>query len=178
MGLRASGVVVVSVITGVWVANATEREKPLLGGPASREVSALEAHFAARPGDAEAARALEQGYVDAHQPGLALALFDAASPAIRGDVRLRHAYGRALVDEGRSDEALAVEEEIVGTCSPVVEGSPAPAGCDSVLLASAVRRAGILLELVRLGVTDAQAHPEASLVAYRNATREARVTLQ
>lgn len=178
MGLRAGGLMVVSVIVCLWLVNGTEREKSLLGGRAFQEVKALEANFAAHPQDAESARALAQGYLEAHQPGLAIVLFEGAPPSMRSDVRLRHAYGRALVDEGRSDEALAVETQIVGQCTPFAEGSAAPAGCDSVLLASAVRRAAILLELVRLGVTDAQAHPEASLVAYRNATREARVTLQ
>jgi len=50
--------------------------------------------------------------------------------------------------------------------------------CDAVLLASAMRRTDILRELVALGVEDAQAHPEMSLVAYQNATREARVMVQ
>jgi hypothetical protein len=78
------------------------------------------------------------------------------------------------VDGGRCDDALAVEQRVVDRCSPLVSGS-AVAGCDPVLLASAMRRADILRELVSLGVQDAQAHPEASLVAYQNATREARV---
>jgi hypothetical protein len=41
-----------------------------------------------------------------------------------------------------------------------------------------MRRADILRELVSLGVEDAEAHPEASLVAYQNATREARVAVE
>jgi hypothetical protein len=41
-----------------------------------------------------------------------------------------------------------------------------------------MRRTDILHELVALGVEDAQAHPEMSLVAYQNATREARVMVQ
>ena len=43
---------------------------------------------------------------------------------------------------------------------------------------TATRRADILRELVSLGVEDAQAHPEMSLVAYQNATREARIAVQ
>jgi hypothetical protein len=46
------------------------------------------------------------------------------------------------------------------------------------LLTSASRRIGILSELVALGVEDAEAHPEAARLAYLNATRDARVTLQ
>jgi hypothetical protein len=62
---------------------------------------------------------------------------------------------------------------------PVADRSPtAPSepGCDALLLASAVRRASILKELVALGVEDTRAQPEESFVAYQNATREARVT--
>jgi hypothetical protein len=51
-------------------------------------------------------------------------------------------------------------------------------GCDSFLLASAMRRTDILRALVSLGVEDAEAHPEAMLIAYQNATREARVMVQ
>ena len=47
-----------------------------------------------------------------------------------------------------------------------------------MILASATRRVGILRELVSRGVEDAQAHPEETLVAYQNATREARVMVQ
>jgi hypothetical protein len=66
----------------------------------------------------------------------------------------------------------------VAACRPLADGSAAPDGCDSLLLASAMRRAAILRELVSLGVEDAQERPEMSLVAYQNATREARVTVQ
>jgi hypothetical protein len=47
-----------------------------------------------------------------------------------------------------------------------------------VLLAAAMRRTDILGQLVSLGVQDAQAHPEEAMVAYQNATREARVMVQ
>ena len=40
------------------------------------------------------------------------------------------------------------------------------------LRASATRRAEILEQLVQLGVEDANAHPEASSLAYQNATRQ------
>jgi hypothetical protein len=41
-----------------------------------------------------------------------------------------------------------------------------------------MRRADILRQLVSLGVEDAEAHPEEALLAYQNATREARVMVQ
>jgi hypothetical protein len=50
--------------------------------------------------------------------------------------------------------------------------------CDAWLIASARRRADILEELVGLGVEDARAQPEASAVAYHNATREVRLAVR
>jgi hypothetical protein len=141
-------------------------------------VRTLEANAAAHPADVEATRALAQAYLDARQPGLAIVLVEGARPDVRADVRVEHVYARALVDEGRNDEALAVENGVVASCRPVADGATAPAGCDAVLLASAMRRTDILRELVSLGVEDAPAHPEETFVAYQNATREARVAVQ
>jgi hypothetical protein len=166
----------------------TQHEKPVLAASASESVRALEASVESNPSDPEATRALAQAYLDVRQPGMAIVLVETARPEVKVRPWVQHAYARALVDAGRSDEALAIEEHVVATCSPVVDVgssaerqmslSAAAAGCDPVLLASATRRADILRELVSLGVKDAEAHPEASLVAYQNATREARVMVE
>jgi len=178
MGLRAYGVVVLSMLTGLWIMSGTQRERPILAAIAFEAVRALEANAAARPNDPTATRTLAQAYLDARQPGLAVALVEAAARTASTDVRVRHVYARALVDEGRNGDALAVEADVVAACKPLTDGVPAPPGCDPVLLASSMRRVDILRELVKLGVSDTLAHPEMSLVAYQNATREARVTLQ
>jgi len=178
MGLRAYGVAVLAAAAVLWAMSGTEREKPVLASSAPEAVRALELGAAAHPSDAEATRALAQAYLDAHQPGLAVVLVEGARPVVRSDVRVQHVFARALVDEGRSEEALAAESGVVASCRPVADGAPAPAGCDAVLLASAMRRTDILRELVSLGVEDAPAHPEMTLVAYQNATREARVAVQ
>jgi hypothetical protein len=178
MGLRAYGVAVLAAAGVLWAMSGTEREKPLLAATAPEQVRALEAAAVARPDDLAARRGLAQAYLEAHQPGLAIVLVESSSPAIRGDARMQHVYARALVDAGRNDEALTVESHVVNTCRPLAEGGIAPDGCDPVLLASAMRRADILRELVSMGVEDAQAHPEMSALAYQNATREARVVVQ
>jgi hypothetical protein len=156
----------------------TQRERPVLAATASESLRALEAEVAAHPADVDPTRALAQAYLDARQPGLAVVLVEGARPAVHDDVRVQHVYARALVDEGRNEEALSVEKRVVASCRPLAEGGAALPGCDPVLLASAMRRTDILRELVSLGVEDAQAHPEMSLVAYQNATREARVMVQ
>jgi hypothetical protein len=156
----------------------TLRERPLVASPGPSSVLAVEERAASHPGDPLATRDLAQAYLDAHQPGLAVVWIEAAPPAVRNDVRVRHVAARALVDQGRNDEALALEREVVAACSATASDTWSSTGCDSVLVASAIRRASILQALVSLGVEDAQAQPEASLIAYRNATREARVWVE
>ena len=181
MGLRAFGIAVASALAILWATSGTQRERALLSdGPgAADRVRACEASAAAHPDDPEAARALAQAYLDASQPGLALGVLEALPAALRDDPRTGHLYARALLDQGRNDAALAVEANVVASCMPVADREPTVGsgpGCDALLLASAVRRASILKELVALGVEDTRAQPEESFVAYQNATREARVT--
>jgi hypothetical protein len=178
MGLRAYGVAMVAAVATLWIMSGTQREKPLLAATEPDAVRVLEANAVAHPGNPEANRALAQAYLDARQPGLAIVLVEGAAANVRDDVRVRHVYARALVDEGRNDEALTVEKGVLAACQPLTLGQKGAPGCDSTLLASAMRRTDILGELVAQGVEDAQAHPEASLVAYQNATREARVVVQ
>lgn len=178
MGARVYGVAVLAAGGLLWAMSGTPKEKPVLAAAEPQGVRALEFNAAAHPESAESTRALAQAYLDVRQPGLAIVLVEGAAPTVHDDVRVQHVYARALVDEGRNDEALAVEGGVVARCHPVAEGAPAPSGCDGVLLASAMRRSDILRELVSMGVEDAQAHPEMSLVAYQNATREARVMVQ
>jgi hypothetical protein len=186
MAARTFGVAVVSLVAAAWVSAAPQREKPLLasGEPASlaalssARVRDLESSVALHRDDAAVTRALAQAYVDARAPGLAVALIERAPAPVRDDVRTRHSLARALLDQGRGERALRVERAVLATCLPIADGSGPVAGCDPTLLASASRRIGILSELVALGVEDAEAHPEAARLAYLNATRDARVTLQ
>jgi hypothetical protein len=178
MSLRAYGTAVLVAASSLWAMSGPEREQPVLAAGAPEALRALEASVASHPADADDTRALAQAYLDAHQPGLAVVLVEGAPAAVRYRVRVEHVYARALIDEGRNDEALDVERRVVATCRGLAEGDSAPADCDTVLLVSALRRTDILRELLSLGVKDARAQPEASLVAYQNATREARVAVE
>jgi hypothetical protein len=172
------GVTVLLGASALWAMSGTLRERPLVALPGPSSVMVVEQRAATHPGDPLATRDLAQAYLDAHQPGLAVVWIEAAPPTVRNDVRVRHVAARALVDQGRNDEALALEREVVAACSATASDTWSSTGCDSVLVASAIRRASILQALVSLGVEDAQAQPEASLIAYRNATREARVWVE
>jgi hypothetical protein len=175
-----------TIVAGVVAASAilatsgVEREHPLLGGPLAGAVRDREARAAVTPGDPDATRALAQAYLDVEQPGLAVALLRdrAAAEGDTDGVAVRHLYARALMEDGKGQDALVVEEQVVRACAPLADAKAAPAGCDTTLFALAIRRVEILRELAAMGVTDVRAYPQASLVAYQNATREVRATLQ
>jgi hypothetical protein len=164
----------------LWMASGTEREQAVLAPPGDACTVAsvraamvgLEADVASSPNDDAKLRTLAQAYLDAHAPGLALAVMERAPDSVRIRSKVQHLYARALLEEGHAQDALAVEKTVLRTCM-TTEGV-----CDAWLIASARRRADILEELVGLGVEDARAEPEASAVAYHNATREARLAVR
>jgi hypothetical protein len=178
MGMRGWNVAVLVAVAATWLASGTQRERPVVEDPArAHRVAQLEAEVAANPADAAEVRQLAQAYLDTGASGLAVSVIESAPASTRGDARLEHAYARALVEQGRNQDALAAERSVITACMPDSHGN-LTSGCDTWLIASATRRADILKELVNLGVEDAQAQPEASLVAYHNATREARVEIR
>jgi hypothetical protein len=177
MAMSGWSVAVLMAASALWLASGVQREHPVLSVGASATLERLEAQVAAHPENAVALRDLSQSYLEARAPGLAMSLIEHAPVVVRADPRVDHAYARALLDEGRAEEALAVERHVLDMCAGAATPGHDSRGCDTWLIASATRRADILRELVQLGVEDAQAHPEASAVAYQNATREARLSV-
>jgi hypothetical protein len=183
MSLRLWNGMILAAMAAMWMASGTQREKPVLAD-ASDAVRALESTVARAPADSVELRKLAQAYLDAGAPGLALAAIERAPVSVRVDPRVEHVYARALLEQGRSDDALYAERRVLATCTRL--GGPDGTGaagssrgvCDTWLTASATRRAEILQQLVELGIEDAQADPEASAVAYHNATREARLAIR
>jgi hypothetical protein len=170
-GLRALNTVLLVAAFGLLLASGTQREKSVLAPGHEDAVRALEAHYAAHH-DAGSLRALAQGYLDASAPGLAVAVVEGAPKALQHDVRVEHTYARALIDSGRASDALVAEQDVLRTCDKDAER------CNAWLYASATRRADILKELEKLGIEDAQAHPESAAIAYHAVTREARLMIQ
>ena len=177
-GLRALNTVLLVLAFALLLASGTQREKAVLAPGHEATVRGLEARYAMRH-DAASLKDLAQGYLDAGAPGLAVAAIEAAPTDVRHDIYVEHTYARALIDSGRASDALVAEEEVLAACDRGLDSTQAGGKqCDAWLLASATRRADILRELEKLGIDDAQAHPESAAVAYHAATREARMSLQ
>lgn len=175
MGLKGWNVAVLVAIGAIWFAGSTQHEKRVVGDTThTGRVALLEEQVAASPADAKRVRELAQGYLDARAPGMALTTIERAPKAVRSDPTVEHLYARALLDQGRSADALAAERRVLSICNDIPAPEPAvdPPICSSYLIASATRRAEILEQLVAIGVEDANAHPEASSLAYHNATRQ------
>ena len=170
MGAKGWNVAVLVAVGAVWFCGTTQREKPVLGDAThTGALGALERKAASTPNDPVALRELGQAYLDAHQPGLAIGLIERAAPAVRSEATVEHLYARALLEQGRSADALAAENRVLARCADSSTEAPV---CSTFLIASATRRAEILKQLVELGVEDANAQPERSSIAYYNATRQ------
>ena len=167
MGVKGWNVAILVDIGAIWFCGTTQREKPVLGERSTGKVGLLESKAASTPTDPVALRELAQAYLDSRQPGMAIGVIERAIPAVRGDANVDHLYARALLDQGRSADALAAEKRVLARCADPSVDVPA---CSTWLIASATRRAEIIEQLVQLGVEDTNAQPEASSVAYHNAT--------
>lgn len=174
-GLKAWNLVVVFAIGALWLATSTQREKRVVDDAHTERVGSLEDEAAKSPQDPAALLRLAQAYLDAHASGMAVGVIERAPASLRGAPEVEHLYARALLDQGRSADAQRAELRVLARCAdPAPEMPP----CSSFLVASATRRADILQQLVELGVEDANAHPEASSLAYHNATRQVSFTFR
>lgn len=172
MSSKSWNVAVLGAMGVLWFCGTTQREKPVVGDFSSevrrRHVDSLEYRAATQPDDPRVLHELAKAYLDVEQPGLAVGSIERAAPALRDDPTIEHLYARALLEQGRSRDALAAERRVLSRCAdPSIE---AP-NCTAWLVASATRRADIIEQLVELGIEDAKANPEASSLAYYNATR-------
>ena len=113
MGLKGWNVAVLLAIGVIWFAGSTQREKRVVGDSHTDRVALLEEQVAATPTDVARVRELAQAYLDARAPGMALASIEHAPAAIRVEPTVEHLYARALLDQGRSADALAAERRVL-----------------------------------------------------------------
>ena len=186
MSIRGACGVVVAAAAVLALGGVPGRERAVVAasGAGGQNLEQLEATVAAHPGILSARVELAHAYLDANSPGLALSLLADAPESQQHQPSVEHMAARVLIEEGRVKDALALEQHVLSVCQsdgstarPSPASAPDGAGCDFWLVVSATRRAEILRELVARGVEDPQAQPEASLVAYHNATHEARLAL-
>lgn len=149
----------------MWAASSTQDERPILSVSDVPGLRVLEAAAAAHPENAELTHRLATTYLEARASGLAVRAIESAPVEVRTRPEVAHLFARALIEQGRAHEALAVERAVHRECLNFDHCSP-------WLFASVTRRVDILKELVELGVEDAEREPEASLLAYQHATRQ------
>lgn len=171
MGLKRWNIAVVVAVGLIWCVGATQREKPVVGEPYASRAAQLEARLAEQPDDPTRLRELAQVYLDARAPGMALSLIEHAPELLRNEPTVEHTYARALLGQGRSTDALAVEQKLLAQCTGPTAAPPPPA-CTPHLIASATRYKNVLEQLVQLGVDDMTANPEAGNLAYINGTHQ------
>lgn len=169
MGIKGWNIAVLMAMGAVWFCGTTQREKPVTNASHTGPVATLEMKVAASPNDPTALRELAQAYLDIRQPGMAIGAIERGAPVVRSEPVVEHLYARALLDQGRSADALAAERRVLAMCADPSVDVPS---CSTWLLASATRRAEIIEQLVQLGIEDTNAQPEASSLAYHNATRQ------
>jgi hypothetical protein len=139
----------------------------IVAGATGPELDALEARVSSSPTDAEALAALVGAYLERRAPGLAQAALDRAPEQVREIPAIADARVRTLSALGRADIALDVQRRVLASC--------AEQNCSPTLRGRAEHRARVLDEMVRMGALDPKHQPELALIAYRRATRVARL---
>jgi len=156
--LKVSVAVAAVVGGGLWLVSQREAEKPVVTQTRAAAMEDLEKRAQRDP---RAASELMKQYVEARTPGMAERLYKSSPGEVQNDLEVRHAFARAVAEQGRAREALAVQEEILTQC----EATRSPA-CVSWLVSASQRRISVFQELVRLGVDDAVKNPERAQPAY------------
>ena len=158
--LKVSGALALVALGGLYLASERESERPVVTQTRASAMEDLEKRAQKEP---EAAAELMRKYVEAHTPGMAERLYKSAPEAIQNDLEVRHAFARALAEQGRAREALAVQQDVMARCEKTPPDSPA---CGTWLISASKRRLSVFEELVRLGVDDAVKNPERAQPAY------------
>jgi len=168
MDLRWINGAVAGLAIGLLSMAGTTREARLTAPDA--RLAALESEVAGAPNEAGPMLELTGAYLDAAQPGMALALLERSSAEMRRNPEVTHALARALFEDGRTREALATELKALDACNENV--------CRNRLLAQATRRVEFFQAVVDLGVENPLLSPDAVQLAYARSSREVRLEVQ
>ena len=117
--------------------------------------------------DAAAAVELGRTLLAYGQPGQAAASLDWVSPALQTEPQLASLRVQALTQLGEYDRALRLQRSVLATCSN--------AGCAPTVFARGKAQERLLVELLRVGVTDPDTQPARVALAQLRATRTGRL---
>jgi hypothetical protein len=143
-------------------------------------LSALEDRAALAP-DVDTVGKLAAAYLDREQPGLASAVIERSSPAVRSAPEIAHLYARALLHRGKVPEALAIARQVESTCEASIDppaahrdSREAKNACPAWLLARSVRQLAFLEEMSAAGIEDPATNPDGTRAAFDRSSREIR----
>lgn len=131
--------------------------------PNAKDLGALE-NAAARDPSASNLNALAAGYLEAKQPGMAVALLERNQQVQAPELELTR--GRAYYANGHASRALEVADGLVSTCA---SGTIA---CPAWVSATSLADQAYFSELVTAGVEDAAANPAEAQAAYTRSRHE------
>lgn len=132
-------------------------------------IHALETQVGREPEDPAALHALVDAYLLRGAPGLAQAALDRAPESLRRVPRIADLRVRTLTELGRPQLAFAVQNTVLAACSR--------RGCTPELEGRGRHRLEWLRQMLKLDVGDPRLEPERALLAYRLASRQAKLEL-
>lgn len=134
-------------------------------------LAALEADAALKPGVASTTK-LATAYLERDQPGLASAVIEKATPAVRTSPEVGHLYARALLHRGKVPQALAVAREVEASCDPAATAGAQR--CPAWLVARSARQLAFLEEMSAAGIEDPGQNPDGARAAFDRSSRQVR----
>jgi hypothetical protein len=138
--------------------------------PDDGQLATLERHAAGSPDDIGSLTELAGAYLDRGEPGMALAALARPSPQDRQRPEVLHVAARALFEDGRAKDALAMELRALDAC--------AEAACRPRLLAQGARRVEFFQAVIDLGVENPLLAPDTVALAFERSNREVRLQLE
>ena len=134
-------------------------------------LAALEERAALAPGTGTVGK-LAAAYLDREQPGLASAVIEKASPAVRATPEISHLYARALLHRGKVPEALAIARQVESACEASIDASNRD--CPAWVMARNARQLAFLEEMSAAGIDDPAINPDGARAAYDRSARQVR----
>lgn len=169
-GSDKSSVWLVGLLTvaAVWAGSNSSRQVSLIWpeGSLPSEVPALEARLGKDRQDTRAALELANTLLAHGQPGQAEASLGWVAPELQAEPRVANLRVRALTQLGQLDRALYLQRAVLDSCTDV--------GCSPTVFARGKAQERLLVEFMRVGITDPEAQPARVALAQVRATRTAR----